>query len=162
VGDPTHKEITVLPTIVNIEECRQVAHSYPAVITAGPDAREIAIGHPNHFIKTFGDTTDLRYGPTLRDVEALLDFAALNDGEILVHCHAGMSRSTATALGIAILRGYDWLDAYDLLRRDHPEDRPFIPNSLILRHLETIFGITSMREQIDQWSDEGFYSMSAW
>ena len=74
----------------------------------------------------------------------MLEFAAKNDGEILVHCHAGMSRSTATAWGIAIQRGYDPFEAYDALLRKHPEGRMFWPNDALVAALERIFDIRGL------------------
>ena len=77
---------------------------------------------------------------------------------LLVHCHAGMSRSTSSAWGIAIANGFDPQDAYDLLYQNHPVERDrnvriavdhkavtakraFIPNELVLKHLEELFGL---------------------
>ena len=72
---------------------------------------------------------------------------------LLVHCHAGISRSTATAWGVAIGNGVDAEDAICRLLEAHPiesdpfdrsswesQKRPFSPNKLIVSHLQNIFG----------------------
>ncbi len=130
----------IMPTIVNIREAALIASDYPAVITAGPQPSEVRFGHPNHFVRSFSDTTSGYGTPTVDHVEDILDFAEANmDGPILVHCHAGISRSTATAWGIAILRGEEPFEAFDILAKNHPARRSFHPNPTIVRHLEDIF-----------------------
>lgn len=136
-----------VPRVVNLREARILAAHYPAVITAGPSAHEVEFGHFNHYVESFGDVDSGPGSPTIDQVERLLNFAADNvDSEILVHCHAGMSRSTATAWGILMDRGVAPYDAYDLLQDVHPVERHsghrrwFIPNPLIVQHLEDLFG----------------------
>lgn len=151
----------ILPTIVNLPEAQAMCHEFPAVITAGPTRGEvITFKHPNHFVRTFDD---IRYGldaPTVRDVEAMLNFAEANDGEILVHCHAGMSRSTATAWGIAIQRGFNPYEAYDRLLENHPVDRMFWPNDAIVDALEEIFGLGGLSAYNEQCHYLGSFARS--
>jgi predicted protein tyrosine phosphatase len=138
---------TTLPTIVNIDEAAYLANEFPAVITAGPEAAEVNhFGHSNHLIVSFDDIMHGDGAPTLADVKAMLKFASENDGEILIHCHAGMSRSTATAWGVAIQRGYDPYDAYDMLKNVHPRGRMFWPNDAIVEALEVIFDISGLSD----------------
>lgn len=137
----------ILPVITNLREASSINGLYPAVITAGPSRREVQWAHPNHFVREFDDILDGPLAPTISDVEAMLEFAAKNQNcEILVHCHAGMSRSTATALGIAIQRGANPFDAYDALLARHPSGRMFWPNDAIIAHLERIFDISGLSE----------------
>jgi hypothetical protein len=137
----------ILPTITNLEEAAAVNSFFPAVITAGPSPKEVRWAHANHFVRTFEDYIDGPYAPTVNDVEALLGFAAKNsDSKILIHCHAGMSRSTATAWGVSILRGMDPIAAYDTLKNQHPEGRMFYPNDAMVKHLESIFDIADLQE----------------
>lgn len=145
----TTTQIT-LPTIVNIREAADICHEFPAVITAGPEHYEVRWGHKNHFVRGFDDTLDLYNGPQLTDVIDMLNFAASQTGPILIHCHAGMSRSTATAWGVAIQRGMDPFEAYDALKAQHPQGRMFWPNDLLVEHLETIFGISGLTEYNNQ------------
>ena len=130
----------------NIHEAREVNHRYDAVVTAGPDASEVRWGHPNHVVEEFDDVTSAEWGPQLTQVEFLVSFGARQRGSILVHCHAGVSRSTATAWGIAMARGADPVVALTDLMDRHPLERdlrtprPFFPNARIVDHLVAIFG----------------------
>jgi len=143
----------VIPTIRNIREAELLAHKFPAVITAGPDRTEVQFGHPNHHVQVFDDTTWGKDSPTHKDIEDILKFSSKNPGEILIHCHAGMSRSTSTAIGVLIQRGLDPFDAFDTLAERHPRKRPFIPNVKVMEILEDIFGI----EGLAQYSVENEY-----
>lgn len=149
----------LLPTIVNLEEARERCHEFDGVLTAGPSYDEVLdFMHPVHKVVEFDDVVTSGFGyapPSLAQVEEMIRWGE-GRARLLVHCHAGMSRSTATAWGIAIANGHDPLEAFTALRNNHPveihhvwrhggerlelrEPRPFIPNRLIVRHLESIF-----------------------
>ena len=144
---------TQLPIIRNIEEAAELCHEFDAVITAGPDADEVSgWGHPNHVVVSFDDVTHDRYGnaPTLEQVRGIVEWGANQVGSTLIHCHAGISRSTACAWGIAIAKGFDPREALEKLAEMHPVEgrwgqRTFRPNPLIVKHLETIFGRKDLR-----------------
>ena len=132
-----------LPTIRNLEESAIIGEDFGAIITSGPQEYEVMFGHPNHRVWTFGDTTSRRGGPQLYQVEEMVFWGA-NQEDLLVHCHAGMSRSTATAWGVAIARGADPRESLVALLEAHPMDydgqkRWFCPNALLVEHLQTIF-----------------------
>ena len=140
----------ILPVrVVNLNEARTLAQAgaYPSVITAGPTRDEVAdFGHPDHHVVEFDDVYDVRFGgPTLDDVRSMVEWAVGRD-RILVHCHAGISRSTATAWGICIAKGLDPEQSIAALRAAHPmvqtyaglEQRSFSPNELIVEHLEVL------------------------
>jgi protein-tyrosine phosphatase len=140
----------ILPVrVVNLNEARVLAQAgaYPSVITAGPTRGEVAdFDHPDHHVVEFDDVYDIRSGgPTLDDVRSLVEWAVGRD-RILVHCHAGISRSTATAWGICIAKGLDPEQSIAALRVAHPmvqtyagtEQRSFSPNELIVAHLEVL------------------------
>ena len=141
------------PIVRNLEETHQMCHSYDAVITAGVSCVEVAHWHhPNHYIGTlFDDFTDPLdpLAPTEVQIRTLLQWAKTQSGTMLIHCHAGISRSTACAWGVMIGRGTDPSVAIQALFDAHPEEvflnyygkykRRFQPNLLIVQHLETIF-----------------------
>lgn len=146
------KDVTLvtLPIIGNIEEARNWASEFTSIITAGPRADEVQLGHPDHLVVEFNDTTVGKSAPTYKDVAKMIEWGADKD-DLLVHCHAGMSRSTATAWGISIARGVDPEDAFISLRDAQPFDeysyskdklRAFIPNTLIVKHLEKMFNVS--------------------
>lgn len=151
----------LLPTVRNLEEARMMCADFASVLTVGPDAHEVDdFGHPDHKVVSFEDITFSVRGyvaPTFDLVREAVEWGA-GRANLLVHCHAGMSRSTSTAWGIAIANGFDPQDAYDLLKQNHPVEqgrgfvrggsvrarqsrRAFIPNELVLSHLERYFGL---------------------
>lgn len=156
---PTSISSNLLPTIVNLDEARERCHDFASVLTAGPSLDEVCdFGHPAHKVVEFDDVTSSSFGytpPTFQQVEEMVRWGE-GRTDLLVHCHAGMSRSTSTAWGIAIANGYDPQEAFDLLKNNHPvethytwrsggnrialrDQRPFIPNRLIVTHLESLF-----------------------
>ena len=149
---------TALPVIRNIEEAAELCHEFDAVITAGPDAYEVSgWDHPNHLVISFDDVTDPRYSdaPRLEQIKRIVEWGAKQEGSLLVHCHAGISRSTACAWGIAIAKGFDAKEALETLSEMHPDEggwgqRTFRPNPLIVKHLETIFGRRDLKTLLNQ------------
>lgn len=169
---PNSVSSDLLPTVVNLEEARERCHDFDAVITAGPSLYEVRdFRHPAHQVVEFDDVTSSHFGfqpPTLDDVERLVAWGK-GRTNLLVHCHAGISRSTATAWGIAIANGFDPQEAFHLLKTNHPvesrltwdngrqrvvlhDPRPFEPNRLILTHLETLFDLRprSLRRMLER------------
>lgn len=166
----------LLPTVRNIEEARATCADFDGVLTVGPDYREVHdFGHPEHKVITFDDiTVNLRgyHAPTLELVREAVEWGT-GRTNLLVHCHAGMSRSTSTAWGIAIANGFEPLQAYELLKQRHPVERrrkwsasdinasftarrAFIPNELVLKHLEHILGLQprTLRDIAAQHNDD--------
>jgi predicted protein tyrosine phosphatase len=133
--------------IANLEEAALLALEFDTVITAGPQADEVAewFTHPDHLVVEFHDVVHRGWGgPTRADVRTILDFAATRvDRSILIHCHAGMSRSTATAIAILTSWGLSPAEAFEHARtarpaEAHEEGRPFIPNALLLSHADAL------------------------
>ena len=155
---------TQLPVIRNIEEAAELCHEFDAVITAGPEKFEVSgWGHPNHLVVSFDDVTNDRYGdaPTLEQVRGIVEWGANQVGSILIHCHAGISRSTACAWGIAIAKGFDAKAALEALLEAHPQEgrwgqRTFRPNYLIVSHLETIFGRNDLKTLVNNAIQRGW------
>lgn len=138
-----------IPTVRNLNEAALVGDQFGAVLTAGPGLSEVQFGHDNHRTWTFEDTNDPDLGPQLSQVEELVFWGA-TQVDLLIHCHAGMSRSTAAAWGVAIARGLDAHDSLVALRAAHPWEQPgrqqrwFCPNRLFVEHLQTVFADDSL------------------
>jgi predicted protein tyrosine phosphatase len=152
-----------LPTVRNIDEARDICGDFTSVLTVGPHRSEVSdFCHPDHKIVTFDDITVSYAGYQAPTFDHVCEFVEWGTGrpDLLVHCHAGMSRSTSAAWGIAIANGFDPQEAYDLLKLNHPivrhrtwnpqadvasylKRRAFIPNELVLKHLEKFFGFRS-------------------
>ena len=74
------------------------------LISIGAPEDELPIGYHNISSKVrllFGDTLDEETGPKEGDVRTLMEIAQnlrSSKGKVLIHCEAGISRSTAAAL----------------------------------------------------------------
>ena len=158
--------LIIPPTVMNLEEARQHCLEYDAVLTAGPHQDEVSdFNHPIHKVVQFSDTMyQENGGPTFEDVVELIEFGA-GVPKLLVHCHAGISRSTATALGVAVANGKDPLESFLHLRDKHPQEkgyfgywkRPFAPNILIVKHLDQYFNLcTTLLEIRNKYSQRGW------
>ncbi len=158
--------LIIPPTVRNLEEAREQCLEYDAVLTAGPNAHEVSdFGHPIHKIVQFSDTMfQSNGGPTYDNVVELIEFGA-GVPKLLVHCHAGISRSTATAWGVAIANGNDPLEAFLYLKDKHPQEkrylgygkRPFAPNILIVKHLDKYFNLGTTLTQIrNKYAETGW------
>jgi predicted protein tyrosine phosphatase len=78
--------------------------------------------------------------PGERHIRQLIDFLQDWPGRapLLVHCYAGISRSTAAALIARVVKSGNALDAALALRRAAPHARP---NSLIIDLADQILGL---------------------
>ncbi len=78
--------------------------------------------------------------PTIEHVEILINFLRKwnGEGDLMVHCKAGTSRSPAAALiALAMLNPEREQDAALLLRQEAPQARP---SEVFLRHADKILG----------------------
>ena len=115
-----------------------------ALSLVGDDLRfPLASFGAHHLILRFHDLEAEAEGliaPTEEQLRlALLHTRDLVPGErLLVHCHAGKSRSPAMALGILVQSGMSPAKALDYVRAVRPE---LIPNRLMVRQLDKILGV---------------------
>lgn len=165
INIPKTSIITELPTVMNLKEAQLNCRDFDAVITAGPSRQEVSnFGHPIHKVVEFHDTMfENNGGPSYENVAELIEFG-VGVPKLLVHCHAGISRSTATAWGVAIANGQDPLDAFLELQQNHPNEstvfsrgfkRTFAPNILIVKHLDKYFNLGTTLLEIRQKHTEG-------
>ena len=89
----------------------------------------------------FDDTSDPNYpdGPKRRDVQRILDFTAslTPKHKVLVHCLAGISRSTATAYAILCQHSRPGTELENLFKIESM--RPLVmPNRLVMQHADKI------------------------
>jgi predicted protein tyrosine phosphatase len=165
INIPKTSLITELPTVMNLKEAQLNCRDFDAVITAGPSKREVSeFRHPIHKVVEFHDTMfENNGGPSYENVAELIEFGA-GVPKLLVHCHAGISRSTATAWGVAIANGQEPLEAFLQLQQNHPNEssvfgqgfkRTFAPNILIIKHLDKYFNLGTTLLEIRQKHTEG-------
>lgn len=153
-GKPANDTGERLVHVRNIEEAERHGSDYDALLTVGPARREVAhFRHRNHRVFPFEDVEHPlhRRSPTRGAVEEAVLWAVDQPGDLLVHCHMGISRSTATAWGVLLRRGEDPEASLRRLLNAHPTEpgglrRPFEPNRLIVLYLEDILGIPGLLE----------------
>lgn len=109
-----------------------------------PRAAEFGITESNHHARFMFDCEGQATpgSPTLAAVVQILNFARPNT-RILVHCHAGMSRSPSIAIGLLIARGVSARDAIRQVLSQNLYDNEgsyMEPNELLLRHLDNRLG----------------------
>ena len=77
--------------------------------------------------------------PSLRDVKRILDFTSglPAKARVLVHCRAGVSRSTATAYAILCQHTAPGMELENLIHIETLRDL-VMPNRLIIRHADKI------------------------
>lgn len=101
----------------------------------------------NHLI-TYADDSDRdvqAYGldykaPRKDQIERVLAFTAdlTDDDIVLIHCHAGISRSTAIAIGICVQHGMGAVEAFEHIESLRSQ---LYPNTLILQHCDEILNL---------------------
>jgi predicted protein tyrosine phosphatase len=128
------------------------------VIPAQPVVAVLSIEHPGsvagergaaprlqgvpQLILCFWDSEQkVNNGPDISQVQAGMDFvlAHLEKGDVLIHCHAGKSRSVAIALGVLALQFPD--DDENTLLEKLLEIRPIAaPNIIIVEMVDSLTG----------------------
>ena len=93
--------------------------------------------------------------PTIEDVKGILGFVAkIPVGDrLLIHCWAGRSRSTASAIAIHISRGISIENAFRSVEgsRTYPD---FCPNQLIIKHADALLNLDGkLIEFVNSWYD---------
>lgn len=140
-----------VPVIRNIEESAQTCHRYEALLTAGPSVHQVQWGHPNHTVLEFNDTVDPDVdAPQMCHIEKIVEFAMTQSGvRPLIHCHAGMSRSTAAGIIYLLSHNVEPELAVSSLANIHPEGRTFSPNEQMIAlaaeffHLPDLFKVVA-------------------
>ena len=86
------------------------------------------------------DLVDPAQAPSPQAVARILAYAAgfVSGDRILVHCVAGVSRSTAVAILVLVSHGMAPAAAFDLMQRLRPA---MSPNMLILEHGDRLLGL---------------------
>jgi predicted protein tyrosine phosphatase len=112
--------------------------------------------HPRHLVLRFEDLDSAVTGirtPTREDVVAAINFSKEIKGPLLIHCYAGISRSTGIALAIIAERmgaGREG-EALSELLEIRP---PAVPNMMIVQHADDILGRNGLLlETLKSWDD---------
>lgn len=102
-------------------------------------------GNIKHFVVHFEDEEDdsqptNKIVPKLEHIQHILAFSKdlTPDDHILVHCVGGISRSTATAIGIHCQHGSTPEEAIAQVKKVRPQ---MFPNLTITKHFDTALGL---------------------
>lgn len=109
---------------------------------------------PTYLVCPFHDVEELSgyyYAPMPYDINEILEFSHdfVDDDKILFHCHAGVSRSTATALGVLVQHGMKPNDAFKYVLNIRPQMNP---NKRILRLFDSALKLKdTLIDAYNQW-----------
>lgn len=116
----------------------------------------------DHYKAFFDDVENRQYlsAPKLEHIQTLLQFTQIfpKEARVIVHCHAGISRSTAVTLGVMTQHGTPELDALEHLLDIRPAAAP---NLLILEYIDTVLntGLRPMMEGWNEFANEWWFEM---
>lgn len=113
-----------------------------------PYSASLGVAEENHQVSFFDDCDNAYqrggvFPPTLRQIREIFNFVR-NDARVLVHCHGGMCRSPAVAIGLLIGRGIDPRTAVQTLFAQNLIDNEgsyMEPNELILTYVDRLLGL---------------------
>lgn len=137
-------------TVSNLRQARSKATSQQATHVVSL----VDVGFPRHhqaihfrnretLLLHFDDTDNANdpRGPKLEHAKKMLHFfhrAQETNGSLLIHCHAGVSRSTASALAALFLDIGDVAEAGKRLLTIRPQA---CPNELLLNHFDKLLNL---------------------
>jgi predicted protein tyrosine phosphatase len=146
--------ITTLPEAVDL-----LRQGWPtkAVSLVCPGTPNFGCYGPHHLLLHLHDIAEELDGhvvPCSQHLLDVLDFTAdLAPGSrLLVHCIAGVSRSTAAAIGILIARGMPWRVAWEAVEAVRPV---MMPNACLIRLIDDHHGLGGeLLAHLRAWSAE--------
>lgn len=119
-----------------------------------PGTPDFACYGPHHLLVHLHDIAEELEGhvaPCRQHLLDVLDFTAdLPPGSrLLVHCIAGVSRSTSMAIGILIARGVPWRAAWDMVAAVRP---CMMPNARVIRLIDEHYELGGeLSAQLQAW-----------
>lgn len=155
--------------ISNIKEADYIYKGWAthAVSLVDPDMRYTftndrwtKFGHPNpnHLVCYFDDVGKLKniphceIPPSEQIVRNVLTFTQNlpEDARLLVHCHAGVSRSPAMAIAIAIQAGMSPQEAIKYIHEIRPQ---MCPNAILIKYTDNVLGLNNeLCRAMDAWA----------
>src|SRR5579859_6820749 len=109
-----------------------------SLLDVGTSFPGVVLREPHHLILNFDDieqpTAD-KLPPSLFHADQILSFGQqLGDTDrLLVHCHVGIARSTAAAIGLCIQSGMSIEQAFDHVERVR---NVLWPNDMLIEHID--------------------------
>jgi predicted protein tyrosine phosphatase len=141
--------------VTDMFEAKEIASHFDLVVSIFDDRMKplFDLGRDKHFIAKFNDTehpSEDEFLQMQREIHTILDWIQTKykmacqsgnreDVSLLIHCHAGISRSSAMAWLILVMTGEDPLAAFQNLFKQRPR---IWPN-------KTVLAIGSQRLNLD-------------
>jgi predicted protein tyrosine phosphatase len=120
-------------TITDMWDAQRRLEEFPYVISLLDPGTDFPQKPEGHYIGRFWDSEFPGSGPTLWEIRSISDqvkeWGLTKDSKILIHCMAGVSRSTAVAWMVLLLVGYTVEEAKAILLQVRPQAWP---NTLII------------------------------
>lgn len=117
----------VLQTIAERPVAAVLSIEHPGAIAEGKGAPRLC-DMPQEILCFWDSETPVKDGPDMAQVERAIGFslAFLTQGDVLIHCHAGKSRSAAIALGVLAFQNPQKKECelVDMLLAIRPEAAP--------------------------------------
>ena len=132
--------------VVGLDEANQlICNNWPTHIISLMETRpefdrDYGAHHLHIAVADVPYVTQHVVSPQLKHLLSVLDFTKdLTDADrLLVHCFAGMSRSTSTAIGILIQHNLSYLDAFAKVQEVR---QCLMPNELFIQHIDAHFDL---------------------
>jgi predicted protein tyrosine phosphatase len=144
--------------VTDYPTAERIRHEFDHVIGLLDPCMERDMKHLHPSIHMFWFTDTVHGGlscPKLSDIRRIVDAFKTHDmgkGNILVHCMAGLCRSTATAIGLLVMQGIRPEDAFKIIHDQRPR---MWPNELILKHFDTALGLgTTLVDADKKWKSQ--------
>lgn len=140
-------------TIASLDEALTIAQNFDYIISLTDPSQRMKSFGDNHIHVKFPDTThptDLEYMKMYSGVLQVINWVKRNkltpEHKILVHCHAGISRSSAMAWTLKVMFGEtDYREAFNSLK----ENRTYIwPNTQVIAFADEILGLEGKFSQV--------------
>ena len=133
--------LALLPDVVKVTGA---SHLITVMADVGKVQRPPSIVVDNHLVISMDDINMPAEGfvaPQRDHVEQVLDFGRRWDraAPLVIHCYAGISRSTASAFAIACALNPE-RDEFDIARRMRKDSPTAQPNRLIVGHADDLLG----------------------
>lgn len=92
--------------------------------------------------------------PSVSQILEIIDFSKTfqSRDRVLIHCYAGVSRSTSVAIGVLCQHGIQPADSISVVEKQCPD---MDPNELILRHFDAVLGLKlSLLDSYKSWASQ--------
>lgn len=132
----------MLVRVSSLARAEELAKDWATIVVSliDPDLKELPNFQANFSMSIVMNDVEVSshaWSPKHDDIAGIFQLVQPQDN-VLVHCHAGISRSTALGLGLWVKAGKTIDEAVKLVYADRPN---MSPNKLILQHIDTILNM---------------------